>query len=265
MRAAAVSGQFYPRSIKDLDRQISRCFEGVPSGEKPVLGAVVPHAGYIYSGNTAAYVYSVLPRADTFVLIGPNHTGQGSSISVSSEKWSTPLGEVNSDLEFIKALPKRIIDMDESAHKHEHSIEVQLPFLQHRFSNFKIVSICMGMQDEETALDVGMEIVEAVRKVNKKVVILASSDFSHYKRDKVAREDDAYFISSILDMNIPSFYRKLYEREASVCGYGPISAMLTATKALGAKKASLLKYSTSGDVSGDFDAVVGYAGIVVEF
>jgi AmmeMemoRadiSam system protein B len=236
----------------------------VPSGEKPVLGAVVPHAGYIYSGNTAAYVYSVLPRADTFVLLGPNHTGQGSPISVSSENWSTPLGEVGSDLEFIKVLPKRIIDVDENAHKYEHSIEVQLPFLQHRFSDFKIVSICMGLQDEEIALDVGMEIAEAVRKVNKKVVIIASSDFSHYKRDKVAREDDAYFINSILAMDIPGFYRKLYEREASVCGYGPISAMLTATKVLGAKKASLLKYSTSGDVSGDFDAVVGYAGIVVE-
>jgi AmmeMemoRadiSam system protein B len=264
MRVPAFSGQFYPRSINDLVRQINRCFENVPSGEKRVLGAVVPHAGYMYSGNTAAYVYSALPGADTFVLIGPNHTGQGSPISVSSEKWSTPLGEVSCDIEFIKALPGRIIDMDENAHRYEHSIEVQLPFLQHRFNDFKIVSICMGMQDEETACDVGMEIAGAVGKVNKKVVIIASSDFSHYKPEKVAREDDAYFINSILDMDIRGFYRKLYEREASVCGYGPISAMLAATKALGAKKASLLKYSTSGDVTGDRAAVVGYAGIVVE-
>jgi AmmeMemoRadiSam system protein B len=264
MRAPAVSGQFYPSSKNDLDRQISRCFEKVPSGERPVLGAVVPHAGYIYSGNAAAYVYSVLPKADTFVLLGPNHTGQGSPVSVSSEKWSTPMGEVSPDLEFIKALPKRIIDMDENAHRYEHSIEVQIPFLQHRFSDFKIVPICIGMQDEETALDVGMEIAEAVRKVNKKVVIIASSDFSHYKPEKVAREDDAYFISSILDMDIPGFYRKLYEREASVCGYGPIAAMLAATKVLGAKEGSLLKYSTSGDATGDLAAVVGYAGIVVE-
>ncbi len=264
MRAPAVSGQFYPRSKNDLHRQISRCFENVPSAQRPVLGAVVPHAGYIYSGKTAAYVYSVLPGANTFVLLGPNHTGHGSPVSVSSEKWSTPLGEIDSDIEFIKALPKRIIDMDENAHIYEHSIEVQLPFLQHRFGDFKIVSICMGMQDEETAFDVGMEIAEAVHKVNKKVVIIASSDFSHYKPEKVAHEDDFFFISSILDMDIPGFYRKLYEREASVCGYGPIAAMLAATKALGAKKASLLKYSTSGDITGDLDAVVGYAGIVVE-
>jgi AmmeMemoRadiSam system protein B len=264
MRAPAVSGQFYPRNKNDLDREISQCFDGVQAGQKPVLGAVVPHAGYIYSGSTAAHVYSMLPEADTFVLLGPNHTGYGSPISVSSEIWSTPLGEVGSDIEFIKALPGRIIDNDETAHKYEHSIEVQLPFLQHLFRDFKIVSVCMGMQDEETAIEVGMELTEAVRKVNKKVVIIASSDFSHYKPDKVAREDDAYFIRSIIDLDIPGFYRKLYERNASVCGYGPIAAMLTASKALGAKKGTLVKYSTSGDITGDLAAVVGYAGIIVE-
>ena len=264
MRAPAVSGQFYPRSKNDLNREISRCFAGVPPGEKDVLGAVVPHAGYMYSGNTAAYVYSSLPKADTFVLLGPNHTGYGSQVSVSSENWSTPLGDVSSDREFIKALPKKIIDMDESAHKYEHSIEVQLPFLQHRYREFSIVPICMGMQDEETALDIGTELAEAVRKVNKKVVIIASSDFTHYMPDKVARENDAYYIQSILNMDISGFYRRLYERNASVCGYGAIAAMLAATKEMGAKKATLLKYSTSGDTTGDLAAVVGYAGIIVE-
>ena len=123
--------------------------------------------------------------------------------------------------------------------------------------------ICMGMQDEETALDVGMELAEAVRKVKKKVVIIASSDFTHYMPDKTARENDAYYIRSILDMDVSGFYRKLYERNASVCGYGAIAAMLTATKALGGKQGTLLKYSTSGDTTGDLAAVVGYAGIVV--
>ena len=264
MRAPAVSGQFYPRSKNDLLREINKCFADIPLKERPVLGAVVPHAGYLYSGNTAAYVYSNLPKADTFVILGPNHTGMGTPVSVSSETWSTPFGEVKSDIDFIKALPKKIIDMDESAHKYEHSIEVQLPFLQHRFRDFKIVPICMGMQDEETALDVGMEISEAVRKANKKVVIIASSDFSHYKPDKKAREDDAYFINSVLALDIQGFYRRLYERAASVCGFGPISAMLAATKNLGAMKATLLKYSTSGNTTGDFSAVVGYAGIIVE-
>ncbi len=264
MRVPAVARQFYPASKKDLKREISRCFAGVASNEKAVLGAVVPHAGYMYSGNTAAYVYSALPKVDTFVLIGPNHTGYGSQVAVSSETWSTPLGEVSSDGEFIKALPKKIIDIDESAHRYEHSIEVQLPFLQYRFGEFSIVPVCMGMQDEETANDVGMELAEAAGKLNKKVVMIASSDFTHYKPDKVAREDDAYFIKAIMDMDVQEFYRRLYERNASVCGYGAIAAMLAAVKSRGAKSATLLKYSTSGDVTGDIAAVVGYAGIVVE-
>lgn len=264
MRKPAVSGQFYPRDKKDLEREINRCFAGITSVERDVLGAVVPHAGYMYSGNTAAHVYSALPKANTYVLLGPNHTGYGSPVSVSGETWSTPLGEVKSDSEFIRALPGKIIDIDESAHKYEHSIEVQLPFLQHMFREFNIVPVCMGMQDEETALDVGMELAEAARKVNKKVVIIASSDFTHYKPDKIARENDAYYIRSILDMDIAGFYRRLNERNASVCGFGAIAAMLAATTALGANRATLLKYSTSGDTTGDLSAVVGYAGIIVE-
>ncbi len=264
MRTPAVAGQFYPHSKNDLHRELSRCFAGVPSFEKEVLGGVVPHAGYMYSGKTAAHVYSALPEADTFVLLGPNHTGYGSPLSVSSETWNTPMGEVKSDSEFIKALPKKIIDISEDAHRYEHSIEVQLPFLQHKYKDFGIVAICMGMQDEQTALDVGKEISEAVQKTKKRAVIIASSDFTHYRPDKVAREDDAYFINAVLALDISGFYRRLYERSATVCGYGPIAAMLAAVKNLGAKRAELLKYSTSGDVTGDVSAVVGYAGIVVE-
>jgi len=264
MRLPSVAGKFYPGNKNDLNQELSRRFEGTAISERNVLGAVVPHAGYMYSGSTAACVYSSLPEADTFVLIGPNHTGYGSPVAVSSETWSTPLGEVSPDNEYIKALPKKIIDIDEKAHKYEHSIEVQLPFLQYRFKEFSIVCICLGMQDEETAIDVGMEIAEAAKKINKKIVVIASSDFSHYEPDKVARENDGYYIKSILDMDIHSFYRRLKERSASVCGYGTIAAMLAAVKNFGAKKAALLKYSTSGDVTGDLSAVVGYAGIVVE-
>ncbi len=262
-RFPAVAGQFYPRNKDDLRQEIGRYFADVEV-KKDVLGAIVPHAGYMYSGSTAAKVYAVLPEAETIVLIGPNHTGQGSMVAVSSEVWSTPLGEVKPDHEFIKALPKRIIDIDEMAHMYEHSIEVQLPFLQYRYKEFSIVAICMGLQDEETALDVGNEVYEAIDKVNKKVIIIASSDFTHYRPDKIARENDNYYIEAILAMDIHEFYKRLYERNASVCGYGPIAAMLTAVKKLGAKKASLLKYSTSGDITGDVSSVVGYAGIVVE-
>lgn len=264
MRSPAVAGKFYPGSQNDLKREISRCFADIPQTEREVLGAVVPHAGYMYSGETAAHVYSVLPQADTYILIGPNHTGYGIPVSVSVEDWKTPLGEVKSDKEFIDALPGIIIDTDETSHVYEHSIEVQLPFLQYRFRELEIVSICMGMQDEETALEVGKEIAEAAEKVNKKVVIIASSDFTHYKPDDIARNNDSYYIEPLIDLDIPEFYRRLSERNASVCGFGPIASMITATKGMGAKKATLLKYSTSGDTTGDTSAVVGYAGIIVE-
>lgn len=265
IRFPVVAGQFYPGNKNDLLQEINRCFANISSVKKDILGGVVPHAGYIYSGSTAAYVYAVLPEVETVVLIGPNHTGQGSMVAVSSQIWSTPLGEVKHDAEFIKALPKSIIDVDEKAHRYEHSIEVQLPFLQYIYKKFSIVTICMGLQDEETAIEVGNEVYEAVRKLNRKVVIIASSDFTHYRSDKTARENDSYYIEAILAMDIHEFYQRLYERNASVCGYGAIAAMLAAVKKLGAKKASLLKYSTSGDTTRDLSSVVGYAGIVVEY
>jgi AmmeMemoRadiSam system protein B len=175
------------------------------------------------------------------------------------------MGEVQTDVELAQYLAGTIVDFDEIAHKYEHSIEVQIPFLQHRFGeDFKILPICMGLQDEETASEVGAEIARAVEESGRKVAIIASSDFTHYQPADIAREIDDYLIGSILDMNVPELFGRIYEKGATACGYGPIAAMLTASKALGATKASLLKYATSGDVTGDDSAVVGYAAIVVE-
>ena len=155
--------------------------------------------------------------------------------------------------------------MDELGHRYEHSIEVQLPFLQYRFDqDFMILPICLGMQDEETAVEVGNLVAELASKSGKKLAFIASSDFTHYEPANVAREIDNEVIGAILNLDIPGIYDKLYRRNASVCGYGPIVAMLTASKRLGANRAELLKYSNSGDVSGDTSAVVGYAAIIVE-
>ncbi|MDY6966467.1 MAG: MEMO1 family protein [Halobacteriota archaeon] len=263
VRRPTVSGQFYPGSESDLKREIERCFSDVERESEEVIGAVVPHAGYIYSGNAAAHVYSKLPKTDTFVIIGLNHRGVGSPVAVSSDTWSTPLGEVEVDLEFVKALPKRIIDTDELAHKYEHSIEVQLPFLQYKFENFKIVPICMGLQDETTAKEVGAEVAETITKLQRNAIVLASSDFSHYVPDKVAREIDSYVIEPLLKLDVSEFYRRIYTRDASVCGYGAIATMLHAARMLNAKKGKLVKYATSGDVAKDVTSVVGYAGIIV--
>ena len=154
------------------------------------------------------------------------------------------------------------IDVDEIAHQYEHSIEVQIPFLQYRFKDFKIVPICMGLQDEETTKEVGINLANALRG-REDVVVLASSDFTHYESDKEAREKDSSVIEAIIELDTSKFYSRIYERHMSVCGYGPIAVTMETIKALGADKGKLLKYATSGDVTGDRSNVVGYAGIVM--
>lgn len=255
---------FYPADPANLKRSIIDCIPPNTTKREKVLGAVVPHAGYMYSGNTAGHVYAALPTAETYVILGPNHTGMGSPVAVSVETWQTPLGEVEVDKEFVDLLPGNIIDRDEIAHQREHSIEVQLPFIQHTQRDFKIVPVCIGLQDEESALEIGDEIREAVKRSRKKVVVIASSDLTHYQPAAIAREKDTPVIDAILNLDIDELYKRIYELAATVCGYGAIAAMLYATKKLGASRAELLHYSTSGDVTGDESSVVGYAGIIVE-
>ncbi len=265
MRQPAVAGQFYPLHCEHLEKELKRCFEGLEIRERNVLGAVCPHAGYVYSGKVAAHAYATLPEADTYVLFGPNHTGYGSPVSVSRDTWKTPLGTIEVDVDLADGFLGSIVDADELGHRYEHSIEVQLPFLQYRFErDFKILPICMGMQDEETAIEVGNLAADLVSKSGKKVVFIASSDFTHYQPADLAKEVDNEIIEAILNLDVPEIYNRLYRRNASVCGYGPIAAMLTASKKLGGKKATLLNYTNSGNISGDLDAVVGYAAIIVE-
>ncbi len=283
MRRPAVAGGFYEAEKGRLEAQLKECFAGVVRAEKErevkreragVLGAVVPHAGYFYSGSVAAAVYAKLPNTETettytFVILGPNHHGLGSPVAVSTETWVTPLGEVEVDRAFVDALPKRIIDLDETAHKYEHSVEVQLPFLQFLFGKkFQFVPVCVGLSDEETAREVGEDLAETVETVaefgeNKKIVVVASSDFTHYEPDRVAREKDKYVIEAVTELDVPKFYKRVYERNVTACGVGPIAAMLHAAKKLGATTGELVKYATSGDATGDKSNVVGYGGVVI--
>jgi len=259
MRLPAVAGQFYPGSGAELEHQL----DGMLHTEKglPILGAVVPHAGYIYSGQVAAEAFSRLPKAETYVIIGPNHHGLGSPVALSRESWRTPLGVVEPDLELADALAGGIIDHDETAHLHEHSIEVQIPFLQKRFSGFKMLPISMGLQDEQTAVMVGQELFSAVKKLNRSCIVIASSDFTHYEPQETARKVDAKLLEAILNMDVPELYSRVYHYNATACGYGPIAATITLAAALGARAGKLLAYATSGDVSGDYSQVVGYAAI----
>jgi hypothetical protein len=260
MRDPVVAGQFYPGSSEKLANKVDGMLH--EAAELPVIGAVAPHAGYDYSGQVAAEVYSCLPKAETYVIIGPKHHRLGSLVALSRDSWSTPLGVVETDLELADTLTGGIIDSDETAHSPEHSLEVQIPFLQRRFANFKILPVCMGLQDMETAVEVGQEISQAIQKLRRKVVVIASSDFSHYEPQETARKVDFQLLEAILNMDVSELYNRVYRYDASACGYGPIAATIIASAGLGAKIGRLLRYATSGDVSGDYSQVVGYGAIV---
>ena len=265
MRRPVVAGSWYEGEKDRLEGQLRHFFSGVTRDEnEDIIGAVVPHAGYMASGTVAASVYAKLPPADIFLILGTNHQGIGSLIAVSRDTWLTPLGAVEADEAFVDALPKQIIDVDETAHRYEHSIELQLPFLQFLFGEtFRIVPISVGLIGVDTARDVGEDIADTVAKTDKKVVIIASSDFTHYEPDRIAKDKDKYVIAAIKELDVAKFYKRVYERNVTACGVDPIAVMLHAAKKLGAKEGKVIHYATSGDILGDRSAVVGYGGIVI--
>ncbi len=270
MRYPAVAGQFYPADERQLEILIRELFlhplgpENVPTltpdGTRRIKGGVVPHAGYIFSGPVAAHFYGALARdgfPETFIILGPNHYGVGSGVAVATEDFKTPLGVARIDKDLAKSIARDVIDLDNYAHRYEHSIEVQLPFLQFFKRNIKFVPISMLLQEYEVAVEVGKIIREAID--GRDVVVIASSDFSHYVPKKIAYANDALAIERIVEGDIKGLYKVLREKNITMCGYGPVAAMLEAVRG----KATLLKYATSGDVQ-PMHEVVGYAAIKVE-
>jgi AmmeMemoRadiSam system protein B len=261
MRTCAVAGMFYPRDPSHLEQLLEKFFSGTnPGPEGNSLGIVSPHAGYIYSGQVAAHAFaSIEPGfSGTFVVIGPSHRGYINCVS--TIPWETPLGIVDTDDEFVKSLD---IETDEFSHRDEHSLEVQVPFIKYRFPRARIAPIMMGQQDYTSAMRLAEKIGEAIRRTKRQVRIVASSDFSHYVPEHKAKSDDLYAIEPLLNFDTKEFYRRIEERRVTACGYGPVAAMITACKNLGAKTVELVRYATSGDVTGDRREVVGYAAITV--
>jgi len=276
IRPAAVAGSWYAGTPNRLRGQIEDLFThrlgpgSLPSvikeGPRSVVGLVVPHAGYLASGPVAAHAYYQLAKdgkPDVIVIFGPNHTGRGSALAVMNEGvWRTPLGDVEIDTETANQIVKAstIIDVDEMAHAYEHSIELQLPFLQYLYgSDFKFVPICFMMQDLESSREVGKATAEALR--GKNALVIASTDMTHYEPQERAEKKDKMAIDAALKMDETQYYHNVEAYDISTCGYGPTIAAITAAKELGAKKAQLLCYKTSGDILGDRSAVVGYAAI----
>jgi AmmeMemoRadiSam system protein B len=259
MRTCAVAGMFYPRDPSHLEQLLEKFFSGTrPDGA--ALGIVSPHAGYIYSGQVAAHAFgSISPGfSGTFVVIGPSHRGYINCVS--TIPWETPLGVVDTDTEFVEALD---IETDEFSHRDEHSLEVQVPFIKYRFPRAQIAPVMMGQQDYSSAMRLSEKIGEAIKRTKRDVRIIASSDFSHYVPEQKAKSDDLYAIEPLLNLDTKEFYGRIEERRVTACGYGPIAAMVTTCKNLGAKTAQLIRYATSGDVTGDRREVVGYAAITV--
>jgi AmmeMemoRadiSam system protein B len=250
---------FYPAEPRHLEQLLERFFRTRAAG-LDARGIVSPHAGYVYSGETSACAFSAIPPDfdGTFVVIGPSHRGY--MTTASAVPWETPLGLVDVDTDFTDALD---ITIDEASHRKEHSLEVQMPIIKYRFPRTRVAPIMMGDQTYEGALGLAEHILQAIEQTGRDVRIVASSDFSHYVPDDVARKRDLYAIEALETLDIPEFYRRLSEVQASVCGYGPIAAMCIVCQSLGAERGELLRYTTSGDVTQDYDQVVGYAAIAV--
>ena len=278
LRRAQVAGSFYSGTKAALTSEIQECFTHrlgpgrlpilAKVGERRLVGLVCPHAGYTYSGPVAARSYFELAsdgKPSAIVIIGPNHTGEGSGVSMMPEGvWETPLGKVEVDARVADAISGEsgIIDLDERAHLYEHSIEVQLPFLQYVLqTTFEFVPICMMMQDQETSTEVGRAVGRALE--GKDALVIASSDMTHYESAEAAKRKDRLAIDAILALDDARLQETVESHRITMCGHGPVASAIAASKILGAKGARLLGYSTSGDITGDHSSVVGYLSVAV--
>jgi AmmeMemoRadiSam system protein B len=276
VRPPAFAGSWYAGTPESLKKQIEEVFthklgpRNLPTvmkdGPRNIVGLVSPHAGYMYSGPVAAHGYYQLAKdgkPDVLVIFSPNHTGRGSALAALREGvWRTPLDDVEIDTatadEILQA--SSIIDVDEVAHAYEHSIELQLPFLQYLYgSDFKFVPITFMMQDLESSREVGKATAKALS--GKNALVIASTDMSHYEPQERAEKKDRMALEAAVKLDEEQYYSIIESQAVSSCGYGPTIAAITASKELGAKKGKLLSYRTSGDITGDYSQVVGYASI----
>jgi len=266
LREPAVAGAFYPDSEFALNEELERL---IPKGrkKKKAIGLIAPHAGYVYSGAIAGEVFASAGIPDKVVLLGPNHTGLGDRAAVMDKgRWALPNGAPSID----GALAEKIIGAsgiftsDAAAHLREHSLEVQLPFLIHERPGIRFVPITVMGLSATLCQEAGSAIADVIRSSGEDILIVASSDMTHYEPQGSAAKKDSLAIDRVRRLDPEGLLEVVSRKEISMCGVIPSAIMLFAARRLGAKKASLVRYATSGDVSGDYDRVVGYAGMIVE-
>ncbi len=274
VRRPAVAGSFYPDDPAELKAAIRESYThplgpgSLPPAKEEkhgLMAFVCPHAGYVYSGPVAAHSYlwaSSLRHPELVVVIGPNHYGVGSGISTFREgEWATPLGNLEVDAEAARRIVELtgIVDFDPESQRREHSLEVQLPFMQEIYRTFKILPICLAFQDLETARELGRGLSVILK--GRDALLVASSDLTHYEPAAIAREKDTALLETVKRMDIEGFYRVLEEKSVTACGYGAIATVMEASRLLGCQRGELHKYASSGDTTGDNDAVVGYPSV----
>ena len=267
-REPAVAGQFYPFSKSELSAQLKSFFAlPIPcENKKKIIAAISPHAGYVYSGPIASYTYRELKKDNEFscaIIIGPNHTGYGPGVSIfPNGSWKTPLGEVKVDEKIAKKISNQEFVLDESAHEFEHSIEVQIPFLQYLFKKIKIVPICLLDQSINTSIALGNRLAEVIK--DEKTIVIASTDFSHYIPYAEAYARDYKAMEAIKNLDEKLLFENIEKYKISMCGPGGVAAAIVYSKKKGAKQGKILKYGTSGDIIEDKSTVVGYGSLILE-
>jgi hypothetical protein len=263
-RAPAFAGRFYPAQAGALQREIESYIES--RAAQAAIGCVVPHAGIMYSGHVAGAVYARLQPASSYIILCPNHSGRGRPLAIMSEgNWTTPLGDAAVDAALAGELKRAcgLLEEDDTAHRLEHSLEVQLPFLQVHHPGFRFVPIAVGVGSYQPLEELGRAVAQVAGQAKERPLIVASSDLNHYEPDAINRAKDHRAIERIVALDPRGLYDTIRREDISMCGFGPTVAMLTAAKILGATRGELVRYANSGDITGDRSQVVGYAGILI--
>jgi len=267
IRKPQVAGQFYSSSKSKLKTEVELLLNKQPN-RREVIACMMPHAGYMYSGKVAGKVASAIDIKEKIIIMGPNHTGYGEDFGVMTEGvWQMPFGDVSIDKELANAILNKssYLKEDGLSHAYEHSLEVELPLLQYLKGDFTIVPITFSPDDLKACKDIGMGIAGCIKELNLEgsVLIIASSDMTHYEPQSSVESKDRQAIEAILELDEDKLWERIHRFNISMCGYAPAITMLVASKSLGAKKSELVAYQTSGDVTGDYSSVVGYAGIII--